>query len=87
MMSKEDRNIKCNKCGHIGNEKEFPQGRDFFQKAYIKGCPKCDNRQNPGDASLRMMGGVDHPFVYVDRVEPSEKDAVGTVLFNAGEAS
>jgi len=53
--------IKCNKCGHVGEESEFPKGRDFFQNAYIAGCAKCDNRQSPGDASMRMFGGK-RPF-------------------------
>jgi len=57
--------IKCNKCGHVGEEVEFPKGYDFFQKPYISGCPKCDNRQNPGDASMRMFGGR-RPF---ERIE------------------
>ena len=53
--------IKCNKCGHVGEEAEFPKGHDFFQNSYIAGCPKCDNRQSPGDASMRMFGGQ-RPF-------------------------
>lgn len=54
-------NIKCNKCGHVGPESEFQKGRDLFQNKYIAGCPKCDNRQSPGDASMRMFGGS-RPF-------------------------
>ena len=53
--------IKCNKCGHIGPAAEFRHGSDFFQKEYVAGCPKCDNRQSPGDASMRMFGGK-RPF-------------------------
>jgi predicted nucleic-acid-binding Zn-ribbon protein len=85
-MSK-DRSVKCNKCGYIGNENEFPKGRDFFQKTYISKCPKCNNNQNPGDASMRMFSGAIHPFTYVNRTEPNEADLVGKVLFDADEAS
>lgn len=53
--------IKCNKCGHVGELEEFPQGNDFFQNRYVAACPKCDNRQSPGDASMRMFGGK-RPF-------------------------
>lgn len=60
-------NTKCNKCGYVGAESEFPKGRDFFQKPYIAKCPKCDNRQSPGDASMRMFGGK-RPF---ERAEES----------------
>ena len=62
-------NIKCNKCGYIGAESEFPKGRDFFQNQYIAKCPKCDNRQNPGDASMRMFGGA-RPFSRVEDAPP-----------------
>lgn len=34
-----ERQVKCNRCGHIGPESEFPKGRDFFQNAYIRACP------------------------------------------------
>ena len=58
--------IKCSKCGYIGNENEFPAGTDFFQNRYVKSCPKqCGNRQNPGNASMCMFGG-ERPFVYVE---------------------
>ena len=83
-------NVKCNKCGHVGDEVEFPKGRDFFQNAYIASCPKCDNRQTPGDASMRGFG-VDRPFVYVREAEPEGgpelRDNFGTVLHRMGEAS
>lgn len=77
--------IKCNKCGYVGQEPEFPKGRDFFQVAYISGCPKCDNRQNPGDASMRMFGG-NRPFEYV-REAPKADDPISTVMHRAEEAS
>lgn len=60
-------NVKCNKCGYVGSESEFPKGNDFLQQAYIAACPKCDNRQSPGDASMRMFGGQ-RPFEYVRTV-------------------
>lgn len=63
--------IKCNKCGHVGDESEFPKGRDFFQNSYIAGCPKCDNRQSPGDASMRMFGGK-RPFERAEEFAPIE---------------
>jgi len=80
--------IKCNKCGYVGNEDEFPTGRDFFQKVFIKHCPVegCTNRQSPGDASLRMMPGQVHPFEYV-RPEALSDDPFVQVLHNAAEAS
>jgi len=79
--------VKCNKCGYTGDESEFPKGNDFFQKAFIKSCPKkCGNLQTPGDASLRMMPGVDHPFSYV-RPELADKSASSITLHGASEAS
>ena len=83
--------VKCNKCGHVGLEEDFPKGRDFVQKIYIASCPKCDNRQSPGDASMRMFGGK-RPFEYVRGDEPkiigpNTQDAVPTVLYRAHEAS
>jgi predicted nucleic-acid-binding Zn-ribbon protein len=83
--------VKCNKCGYIGDESEFPKGRDFFQHSYIAKCPKCDNYQTPGDASMRMFGG-DRPFEFVRVPEPpiagSETiDALPAVLHRASEAS
>ena len=81
------RQIKCSKCGYVGNEDEFPTGRDFFQNSYIASCPNpgCDNRQNPGDASMRMFGS-ERPFSFVQRDAPND-DALSTVLHRADEAS
>lgn len=76
--------VKCNKCGHIGDEITFPKGNDFFQKEFVAGCPKCDNRQNPGDASMRMFGGA-KPFEYV-RPGPVDHPLIKT-LHAAEEAS
>lgn len=80
-----ERIVKCNKCGYTGEEKEFPKGNDFFQNTYIAGCPKCDNRQNPGDASMRMFGG-ERPFSFV---QPKKKSgtALEQVFHDAGQAS
>jgi len=61
--------VKCNKCGYIGNEKEFPKDRDFLQVPFVKKCPKCDNLQSPGGASMRMMPGEKHPFEEVSDEE------------------
>ena len=86
------RQVKCNKCGHVGPEDEFPHERDFFQNRFIASCPKCDNRQSIGDASMRMFGG-ERPFIFVDRnVEPKVTgdkpvDALPSVLHRASEAS
>lgn len=79
-------NIKCNKCGYIGEPDEFPKGRDFFQNSYIAGCPKCDNRQSPGDASMRMFGG-ERPFSFVRAELPEGAEPIVQVFYNAGEAS
>jgi hypothetical protein len=78
--------VRCNKCQHVGDESEFPKGRDFFQNRYVSGCPQCDNRQSPGDASMRMMPGVEHPFTYV-RPELGASDAFTKTMHNASEAS
>lgn len=54
--------IKCNKCGYVGDEQEFPKGRDFLQKEYIKSCPKCDNYQDYGignPAGFQTAGKLD----------------------------
>ena len=80
------RRIKCNKCKYIGEEKEFPKGLDFFQKQYIAGCPKCDSRQNPGDASMRMFGGQ-RPFEFVDMTADGSMSALEKTLHRAKEAS
>jgi hypothetical protein len=77
-------NVKCNKCGHVGLEDMFPKGRDFFQVPFIAACPKCDNRQSPGDASMRMFGG-ERPFAYVRESAPD--DPFSEVMHNAEEAS
>jgi hypothetical protein len=77
--------VKCMKCGHVGDESTFPKGRDFCQKSYVAACPKCDNRQSPGDASTRMFGGP-RPFEYV-RQSPTTGDTIATVFHQAGEAS
>ena len=81
-------NVKCNKCGYIGDESEFPTGRDFFQQPFIRACANkdCDNRQSPGDASMRMMPGIAHPFEYV-RGQVVTDDPLTQVLHNAAEAS
>ena len=83
--------VKCNKCDYVADQSEFRTGLDFFQKQYIKACPKCDNRQSPGDASMRMFGG-ERPFSFVRGPEPDVKgstaqDALATVLHRAEEAS
>lgn len=78
-------NVKCNKCGHVGEAASFPRGTDFFQNEYIASCPKCDNRQNPGDASMRMFGGT-RPFEYV-RESAKAATVVETVMRRAEEAS
>jgi predicted nucleic-acid-binding Zn-ribbon protein len=78
-------NVKCNKCGHTAPEDNFPKGRDFFQNLYIADCPKCDNHQSPGDASMRMFGGL-RPFQYV-REAPPVGNVVATVIHNAEQAS
>ena len=80
-------NVKCNKCGYVGDESEFPKGRDFFQDSYIKSCPKrCGNGQSPGAASMRMMGG-ERPFVFVRDAMPKGTDALDITLHRAAEAS
>jgi len=79
--------IRCNKCGYVGDESEFPKGRDFFQNSYIAACPKkCGNNQSPGGASMRGFGG-DRPFVYVKDDDASAADLVGVVLERMNEAS
>jgi len=77
--------VRCNKCGYTDDEDTFPKGRDFFQNRYICGCPKCDNRQSPGGASMRMMGG-ERPFSYI-RPGAASADPLDTVLHRADEAS
>lgn len=65
--------IRCNKCQHQGEISEFRTGRDFFQHTYVAGCPKCDNSQSPGDASMRMFGG-ERPFAAVEKVSVSPQE-------------
>lgn len=78
--------VKCNKCGYVGDESEFPKGRDFFQFEYIRRCPKaCGNEQTPGGASMRMAGG-ERPFSFVREGEP-KTDPVATVIHRSKEAS
>lgn len=77
--------IRCNRCGFVGDESDFPKGRDFFQSAYVCACPlKCGNRQGPGGAAMRGFGG-DRPFSYVREDEPSS--IVGAVEYRMSEAS
>lgn len=78
--------VKCNKCGYVGDEAEFPKGRDFCQKSFIKSCPKCDNFQTPGDASMRMFPTVKHPFEYM-REKPKSDNPLTKTLHKASEAS
>ena len=81
------RKVKCSKCGYIGDESEFPKGRDFFQNRYIASCPtNCGNRQSPGGASMRMMGG-ERPFSYVREDAPADADPLSITLHRADEAS
>jgi len=77
--------VKCNKCGYIGEESDFPKGRDFVQKEYIKSCPKCDNYQSPGDASMRMFD-TDRPFEYVNQLSEIDDPLLET-LRRANQAS
>lgn len=80
--------VKCNKCGYVGEESEFPKGRDFAQIPFIRKCPKnCGNLQTPGDASMRMMpSDKKRPFEYV-RQESKDKTPLGKTLHRAKEAS
>lgn len=69
-----ERQVRCTKCGHVGPYAEYPKGRDFFQKEFIRACPKegCDNSQTPGDASMRMAPGRKTPFEWVDPAPEGE---------------
>ena len=78
------RQIKCNKCGFIGDDSKFKKGRDFFQNPFVSACPKCNNKQSPGDASMRMFGG-ERPFEFIQ--EKKSQDPLSEVLNNANEAS
>ena len=81
----EDLKVKCNNCGYVGLDSEFPKGRDFFQNPFISSCPqKCGNRQSPGGASMRMFGDK-RPFEYVRDDKP--EDTAGKVIHRSGEAS
>ena len=77
--------VKCNKCEHIADESKFPKGRDFFQNCYIASCPECNNRQSPGDASMRGLGGK-RPFEYVREANTSDDPSM-RALHRASEAS
>lgn len=89
-MSDDERLVRCNECGFVGEEGCFPHGHDFFQHSYVRACPAdgCDNRQSPGDASMRMMPGQESPFSYVDREDlgPMAR-AVDKVVHRSQEAS
>ena len=76
--------IRCNKCGFTGDDETFRWGTDFFQRPFVKGCPQCDNRQNPGDASMRMFGG-DRPFTFIRDIEP--ENTLEEAILAASEAS
>ena len=82
--------IKCNKCGFTGESEEFRHGHDFFQKDFIAGCPNCDNRQSPGDASMRMFGGK-RPFERMIETAPipvsDRASAQAETLRRAGNVS
>lgn len=88
MTNETGRQVKCNKCGYIGDENEFPKGRDLFQKLFIQACAmdNCNNKQSLGDASLRMFPGIQHPFTYL-RKPTTTLDPLAIVLHNAGKAS
>lgn len=77
--------IKCNKCNYIGDASEFPKGRDFFQNEYVRACPRCDNTQNPSDASMRMFGSK-RPFEIMRDV-PVSDNPVEIVKHRSEEAS
>ena len=81
-----ERYVKCNKCGFVGLESDFGQNHDFCQRVFVSRCPKCDNHQTPGDASMRVFGGQ-RPFEYIDRIAPPKGDALAKVLYNGDEAS
>lgn len=87
-MQKNQRLVRCTKCGREGLAYEFKQDRDLFQNWFISGCadPKCDNTQTAAAASHRMIPGQEHPFVYADK-EPPPASTLGKVLGDADEAS
>ncbi len=67
------RQVKCNRCGYIGDESEFPKGHDFLQNEYISKCAntECDNRQSPSEASTGVSGD-DQPFEFIGEVASEE---------------
>lgn len=81
--------VRCTKCGHVAPWEEWPKGRDFFQKPFVSHClnPQCKAQQSPGDASLRMMPGMESPFVFVRPKMPAWASAVDKTLDKAREAS
>lgn len=78
--------IRCNKCGFVGDKEDFRWGRDFLQNRYVAACSQCNNRQTPGNASMRMFGG-ERPFEFVREGLPKGASAVEQVMRNADEAS
>ena len=81
-------NVRCNKCGHVADESEFPKGRDFFQHEYIRSCPRggCGNRQSPGLASMRMLDD-ERPFVYLREGTAPDAEPLTVLLHRSEEAS
>ena len=78
-------NVKCDSCGYVADESEFPKGKDLFQKEFIAACPKCPNRQTVAAASMRMFG-TPKPFVFI-RPGPMRDDALAETLHDASDAS
>lgn len=72
--------IRCTKCEYVGPLSEFPQGNDFLQRPYVRGCPKCDNHESPGAASMSMFKGaypvrfevVDAQTGFIESLEASD---------------
>ena len=62
--------VTCGKCGFSADSAVFQHGLDFFQKPFIAACPKCDNRNSPGQASMNMFAGTPRPFK-MERYDPS----------------
>lgn len=79
--------VRCNKCGTVADALTFGIGYDFFQEPYIGSCANkdCDNRQSPGDASMRMFGGA-RPFEFISAAPPAQNVAE-QVLRHANGAS
>jgi len=85
--SRNEKKVRCTKCGYVGPYSEFPKGRDFFQHPFITSCPKgCGNSQGPGSASLRMMPGQPKPFEWADP-DPKTDDPLLKTLSRAKEPS